>query len=355
MDNNLNSKTHLNDLIGKSEEELAKLASSAAVLKLLAEIDQAKANIRKCESDIKKNEKDIKDSSWKWISIITPLIAAITVIVTVYEFTNTNRQQKEQKEEAQWSELVKKLSNPDNITNDFTIPTTLKMSLSSEQFGAPAMEITRNMLAKTYNRITFGALYAVAYPKITPENFKDQVGLTARLSANYFDRHGDANLLRSQAGGTVTNAAAIAKDDSLAYEANMENNMVSDSICAFLARQPDFLTKGHVSLDGVVLLNGKLSNVDFGDASIKSSLFIFCDVKDANLGGIHDFSDTNWDRTAWWEAKNISHGLLKHLVKNYPYSSGKNYKNEKPFNEQKYNYWLGVNDTKHMTLGGVSN
>jgi uncharacterized protein YjbI with pentapeptide repeats len=60
------------------------------------------------------------------------------------------------------------------------------------------------------------------------------------------------------------------------------------------------------------------SGVDLSKAEIQNTRFGHMDLKDANLSQITKFDRVYFYRTAWWEVRSISQGLLSYLQARYP-------------------------------------
>jgi hypothetical protein len=260
-----------------TEEDLDALKKRKEIEKLLIDIENAKASLG-------------LERFKTFAAILVPVMAAITVLGTVYLGFAQISAKSDSDEDANWRQTISSLQTGKS-SGDISphVATLLKPFLDSPRYRTLAIGVTIDELPRVRDVGTFETLFTSAFRDI-------------RSSSKLCDPI--ATILRTT-------------DHKLLLQKFSSNQKVP-------ARIP---------LDNIYFERCDFSNIDFSDADLTASAFDWVALDNANLTHLDDPSKYLWAGNIWWKAKAIDGKLLQILIAQF-----KPYMIPEDFGQKDYRY-----------------
>ena len=361
---------------------------NSANKKTVADLDvlsQEAINIAKNSGDVEKMLKAVhlndsldalkyntRDSRWFRVGqIIAPYTAIFALVLSLLtlgqqysQFAKSQDEQRKSAERTQWRDALKSLSFKDDasvlssslqLQTFFDVPDYASMSRSSATKLLPLLGqgshfdiIWKGIIAKTdegnqHDLITvaqeigseeFWLFQKVTGKKFSPDKVADMPSFIDFLVDPSRPERGWTNERGTSAGassfGVTSSDSEYVRDGELnpikrATASAWKLSTITQSLQYLWSRKE--LTPGGVDLNGVILLDGDLSGIDFSKSLAPPSIIHHCNLTGASFERMRldqivitqptGFKDSKWGHANWWDAGMLSCELAQYLMDNF--------------------------------------
>jgi uncharacterized protein YjbI with pentapeptide repeats len=334
---------------GATVSELASAVEQATgAIRLAADLDKSQAELRKLSLEEAKLQHENETAARRerserlreYLAVLAPVVTiltlSLTLIVQGWQFRESEKNKREEVEDAQWVEAVKLISQSGKVS-----PGVIALSpfLKLPKYQNTARETAIQLLANSSDPILYTDLFGAAFVPAGWDNL-DQIlkldrALYARgqpLFAKSFDSATDAN--------DATKLSAEEKE-VLGYLDNVNPKICSQIASVLRSPRP---ASASVDLSGTLLKECDLRGTDLSGASIESISLAYNDLTDADLNNITQFDGAHFYHVAWWQARSVSPKLLEYLENDQQSKFRTNWKygpRDDTFTQQQYETALG--------------
>jgi Pentapeptide repeats (8 copies) len=305
------------------EEDLDALKKRKEIEKLLIDIENAKASLG-------------LERFKTFAAILGPVMAAITVLGTVYLGFAQISAKSDSDEDANWRQTISSLQTG-KTSGDVSphVATLLKPFLDSPRYRTLAIGVTIDELPRVRDVGTFETLFTSTFRDIRSENLPILLNLNRRLTdisrdlsnaAQSEDDRRKANALRDEA--VLVHGMSSTLCDPIATILRTTDHKLL--LQKFSSNQK---VPARIPLDNIYFERCDFSNIDFSDADLTASAFDWVALDNANLTHLDDPSKYLWAGNIWWKAKAIDGKLLQILIAQF-----KPYMIPEDFGQKDYRY-----------------
>jgi len=322
-------------LLGKAENAAsvtdlaAAVEKAAAVLKLAAEMDRGRSELAKLTEETSRlkyeNETALKREKSErirdYVALLTPLVTIITLAATLiaqnWQFLRSEKDKREEAQDAQWQDAVKAISASGALSPAVV---TLEPFLRSTKYGDRAKDVAVSLLSNSSDQVFFNSLFGPALTPVSWTNIDRLLQLNRALAArgapvwakafDYGKQDDDFKRLTTAELATfnyIDSAATVITSEIGGVLKTQRPSGAPTNFSATFLRNADW---SGLNLSGLSLENANLSNLD---------------LQNAELEGVTKFAGVNAAYTAWWEARSINRPLLEHLEGNSKFVPGRAY------------------------------
>jgi hypothetical protein len=323
-------------LLGKAENAAsvtdlaAAVEKAAGVLKLAAEMDRGRSELAKLTEETSRLKYENKTALKRerserirdYVALLTPLVTIVTLAATLiaqnWQFLRSEKDKREEAQDAQWQDAVKAISASGALSPAVV---TLEPFLRSAKYGERAKDVAVSLLSNSSDQVFFNSLFG---PALTPVNWTNidrllqlNRALAARGTPIWVKAYGngkqdDFNLKRLVTAELATynyidSAATVITSEIGSVLKTPRPPGAPTNLSATFLRNADW---SGLNLSGLNLENANLSNLD---------------LQNAELEGVTKFAGVAIAYTAWWEVRSINRPLLEYLEGNSKFVPGRAY------------------------------
>jgi hypothetical protein len=294
-----------------------------------------------------------------WPSVVTPLTGLLAVLLTALTLTNqvnqasmTVREERNGREDQQWTEILGKISLQDPSTVQVSA-FGLESFFDSERHGAQARDMTAAILPFTDSNVGFEAVWkSLVRHTQFPGQQKELVTVAGRVSTNLRDLFAELKGRETPDECPKTEIAEFLNRIDECYPSrngkdtpeakrgwlySWEIDSTTDAFAKLWHDKDKQISPADLRLSGVIFSNAynenvNFRNVNFSKAWLDGSVIHLCDISGANFSGarfndaelheISGFEGSSWEGANWWDMKSVSSlqkcGLLNYLNGAYP-------------------------------------
>jgi hypothetical protein len=290
---------------------------ATGVIKLAADLEKSQAELRKLSLEEAKlqHENDTaarRESSERlreYVTVLAPVVTiftlALTLIVQGWQFRESERNKREEVEDAQWAEAVKLISQGGKVS-----PGVIALSpfLKLPRYQNTARETAIQLLANSSDPILYTDLFGAAFVPVGWNNLDQILKLDRALLTR-------GQPLYDKTYNETTEHNDLTKLSAQEKEVLDYLNDVMPKMCAQIGSVLRSPRPTGVSLDlsAIRFTNCDLRGIDLSGANMENTAMVFVDLAGADLSNITRCEGAYFFHTAWWEAKSISPTLLAHL------------------------------------------
>jgi hypothetical protein len=285
--------TSLLDGLGKDGHD----AGDEAALALKAgELLKTATEINKLEIEARALTRE----QWRFVlglvvPVATTLILAVTLVRQNSQFAATARQQADAEEDSRLNDAAKALPSTTNLGPVILVETLLKSPRYKELARSTAIQL----LPGTDSQV-FPTLFSSVFWPPRWEDLPALVQVDRALARQLFVYLPIEKRLTPQE--SIEESRLIANLGSLGSHLGQ----------LFRSPRPEYIQD--LDLRDVHLWDSDLSQAKLKRADMRNFALTRGTLKDADLSEVVSFDHSTWKNTAWWQARQVSPALLKHLI-----------------------------------------
>ncbi|HYL82919.1 MAG TPA: pentapeptide repeat-containing protein [Candidatus Angelobacter sp.] len=294
-----------------------------------------------------------------WPSVVTPLTALLAVVLTALTLTNqvnqastTLREERNAREDQQWTEILGKISLKDPSAVQVSA-FGLESFFDSERHGPQARDMIAAILPFTDSNVGFEAVWkSLVRHTQSPSQQDHLVTVAGRVSTNLRDLFSELKGRQTPDQCPKTEIAEFLNRIDECYPSlggkdtpeakrgwlySWEVDSATDAFAKLWHDQDKHIGPAGLRLSGLIFSNASTDkvnfrNLDFSKTWLDGSVVHSCDISGANFTGarfndaeLHDisgFQGSIWEGANWWDMKSISSlqkcKLINYLNGTYP-------------------------------------
>src|SRR6266567_2395977 len=283
------------DILKGPDQSPEKISMGLNLLKNVEEIKKCRADTAQLRGELSKNR------FVQYMNILAPYATVLVLVGTLcFQFWQQNKMEKDRnqdRDDARWADALKSVSEGKDA---MTAIIQLKTFTKSPWHKQDAFHLVLSLFGRSKNLEDFRPLFETQFTPVSGDNLDEILDVDRTLHVQWIDlnRNGE--------------------NPEMQYQIIRKLSYICTQIAPVLQqRSPD----KSFDLHFVAVFDCDLSWVDLTNANLKGFVSGRVRLSNASLSGIESFKSGYWNDTVWWEARDISPGLLAYLQLAAPFKA----------------------------------